>query len=389
MPFKALSIGKNKKFSLYGVGFLLVIIPLIYIPGIFNPYEFPKFIFFVAIAVFLFFLRSSKVRLLDDRLSILALSFLLIAFLADLIGLDPKISLLGSQYRHQGFITLLSGVLLFFTVRSFMKEQGISMYQIFERGILLGTFIICLISFWQAFSFYVMSDWRVPLYQGRIVGTFGNPNFLGGYLAMTMPFLLWGKERLSIKVILLFMSLLTVFLSGSRGAILAVGLILLIFVIPRLAKRRFLEQVFACIMGIILIYMTLQFYQIGFLGLNRDSFWDNRGIIWSQGAKAILARPILGYGQENFELVFPKERNMKVDNAHNIFLETAVSSGILGLLLFLAIIVTAVWQAGFVLKISIIAFLITAQFNPLSIAQISLFWFLLGLTSQNKPESSL
>lgn len=126
----------------------------------------------------------------------------------------------------------------------------------------------------------------------------------------------------------------------------------------------------------------VQLFQGEIRQANRKSIWDNRSLIWSEGLKAISKRPILGYGQENFELVFPKERHMKVDNAHNIFLETAVSSGIIGLLLFITIIMVAFKKANFTIKMSLLAFLIVSQLNPLSIVEIALFWFLLGMSQK-------
>jgi ABC-type maltose transport system permease subunit len=59
-------------------------------------------------------------------------------------------------------------------------------------------------------------------------------------------------------------------------------------------------------------------------------------------------------------------------------LEITVSSGLVGLIIFVSIIGYTLLHATFEVRLSLIAFLITAQFNPLSIAQIALFWLLLG-----------
>lgn len=97
------------------------------------------------------------------------------------------------------------------------------------------------------------------------------------------------------------------------------------------------------------------------------------------GASHSVLHPLVGFGQENFEIAVPTGKMHSADNAHNIFLETAVSSGLTGLLIFLGIIFTAFKKANFTVRMALLAFLIIAQFNPLSIVEIMLFWFLLAI----------
>jgi O-antigen ligase len=103
-------------------------------------------------------------------------------------------------------------------------------------------------------------------------------------------------------------------------------------------------------------------------------------LIATVGLQALAKSPILGFGQENFEIAIESWKMHTVDNAHNIFLETAVASGIVGLLIFLAIIFVAFRNANFTIRMALLAFLIVAQFNPLSITEIMLFWFLLAIS---------
>jgi O-antigen ligase len=119
---------------------------------------------------------------------------------------------------------------------------------------------------------------------------------------------------------------------------------------------------------------------LGKSSIYRYSQWDNRFIIWNAGINSVIQKPILGVGQENFELIFPKNMHFRVDNAHNLFLETAVSSGLIGLFLYLLIICNSLKLAEFKIKLAIIAFLITGFFNPLNIVSIILFWILVGFS---------
>lgn len=368
----------------WGIFFLLLFLPLVYFPFVFNSYELPKFILFIFIVSFLFvtFITGNNFsHFRFDFLTILVLSFGLLVYIANIFGLDPATSFLGSKFRHQGFITLLSGILLFLLVHWSLGRTKKTL-DFYKKALLLSIIPISFIALYHAVAFYIFHNYQIPIYQGRIVGTFGNPNFLGGYLAVLLPFVFfisWNKKNFW-QIILIGMILVVILLTRSRSAMLGVGFVLFVYWFSVIINSKTWRKFVPIIIGIVLLSFLYNGYQKNLLIVYKYSKWDNQVVIWKEGIGAVLKRPMLGYGQENFELAISSKKMLRVDNAHNIFLETAVSSGILGLLLFLAIIIAAIWQASFVLKISIITFLITAQFNPLSIAQIALFWFFLGLS---------
>lgn len=365
--------------------FLVIFLPLVYFPLVFNPYEFPKFVVFLTIveAIIIFssidILQKKSLNVRFDWLTILVIAFGLVIFISDILGIDPKISFLGSTYRHQGFVTFLSGITLFLFARSILHVKP----EDYGKAVVLSAFLVSLFAMWQWINYFIFHNFAMPTYQGRVVGTLGNPNFLGGYLAMTLPFIFLGKPWLLLRILSAALVIFIIFISQSRAAIIAALVILFLSFLytARLKWRKALWLI------VFMMVFVSSIYPFGLLQLKRDSIWDNRGFIWQEGIQAVVKRPILGYGQENFELVFPSERQMKVDNAHNIFLETAVSSGIIGLLLFLGIIAAALYKANVIVKLSLLAFLMVAQFNPLSIAQISLFWLLVGSCPQ--PRESL
>lgn len=350
----------------YILYFIFLFLPLVYLPFLFNPYESPKFILFVALS----FLIAIPKNLIWKKniLTTLIIIYGGIVLVSDLLGINVRNSILGSGYRLQGFITLCSGILLYLSVN---KVKSADFIKKTKTVILASAFLICLFSIWQGISFYLLHDFTIPNYQGRIVGTIGNPNSLGGYLAVVLSLLLFGKYAGYKKIIFGLMILSVIFLTQSRGAILAAALSTLVYAVLYIRKLAVWKKILAVVVGIIFLIFIAQ--------INRNSIWDNRGLIWNEGVQAVINRPILGYGQENFDLIFPKERKMLVDSAHNIFLETAVSSGLLGLVTFLSIVVFALKKGDLSIRMSLLAFLISAQFNPLSISQIALFWLLLGI----------
>lgn len=406
----------SSKIGTWMLFFLVLFLPLLFIPKVFNPYELPKFVVFVGF-VFLLFLFNVKTilgKLASSKIDILTkliLTYGLVVYLADLLGIDPRTSFLGSQFRYQGFITLLAGIGLYLVVRYNVYNN----YKNYIRWILIGGFLVSLFALWQGIAFYAFHDLTIPNYQGRIVGTIGNPNSLAGYLVMILPFALFNKNKI-VKIVLSLMILTAIIFTDSRSAFLAVVIIFLVYGIRLLLKMTLSKIIKGFIIILVLIGIVKfvdyslhknlvsdqipvikergcpeswpieyplkiisDIYSSKIFSFQREALCDNRLLMWIVGLEALNKRPIFGYGQENFEIVIPPGKMHAADNAHNIFLETAISSGFVGLLIFLGIIFTAFKKANFTIRMALVAFLIVAQFNPLSIAQISLFWSLLGV----------
>jgi len=78
---------------------------------------------------------------------------------------------------------------------------------------------------------------------------------------------------------------------------------------------------------------------------------QDRFMIWGMSLKGVKERPILGWGQENYYLVFQKyfdpglfRAEQWFDRSHNVFLDWAVHAGIPGLLAYLTIFGVFFWQ---------------------------------------------
>lgn len=384
-------LSRNKSFTLFSslFYFFISILPFLYIPGLYNPFEFPKFLLTITVVYLLTLVRLSSLKvsdimfIKDTTVFYLIIAFICTLLFADIFGLDPIYSLKGSLYRHQGFLLTLSTTLLFFLIYTLPKPEKKMLLHHVLHILPVQLFILTILSIWQAILFFFFHNYQIPVLMGRIVATFGNPNFLAGYIVVVLPVALYSisqnkkfpkRFHFFIQFLLIVFSTITMLITDSKSALLAlmgIGFITLFSFYRTTSTRLFL-----------ILIIIISSYWI--LVSSRYSLWDNRLIIWEEAVKAVASRPLLGYGQENFDLIFPKERHIHIDNAHNIFLETALSSGVIGLGIFVSILYTALKKASFPIKLSLIAFLITAQFNPLSIPQIVLFWILLGCMEENK-----
>ncbi|KKR74210.1 MAG: O-antigen polymerase [Candidatus Woesebacteria bacterium GW2011_GWA2_40_7] len=198
------------------------------------------------------------------------------------------------------------------------------------------------------------------LYLGHPLGTIGEANAVAGYLAIGSYFVFESFPKL-----LLLIPVLAIFFAQSRSGILAV--------VPLLAriKKSFL---------IILIPVAVLSLYIFTVGKGISPF-ENRQIIWKLGIGQILQRPLLGYGAESGEVVFDNAfiksgfplSDLTVDRAHNLFLDVAMWTGILGLILFLGFLYQAFIRLEINKKIAFLSFLIYSMFQPLSIVH----WILL------------
>ncbi len=297
--------------------------------------------------------------------------FITILFLADLFGPNPYRSFFSNYERMEGFMMLSHLYLYFVVLASVFKTK--KDWLTFLHITLAVSLVVSFIGLMQRFG------WRVSLQGGyRVDSTIGNPAYLASYLSFHIWLLLilikqyWHKQGLRVFYLsAFFFELVIIYLTATRGAILAllVGAILLLAStviwwgkmfpsFPGLRKWAAILLAFIVLMpmGVWLLRDTpfVRSQQI----LNRmtsislsDKTTQARFLIWNMSLKGVLERPVLGWGQENYYLVFQKYYNPALygqeqwfDRSHNIFFDWAIHAGILGLLSFLGIVAAVLWR---------------------------------------------
>lgn len=369
--------------------FFLFFLPLIFCPFLFNAYELTKVIFFrvvVELMVGLFWvgiLAGLVASFNRQKRNLIGFSVLLYGawlFLTSWGGEYWWRSFLGNYFRQQGFFTFLHFIFFFFLV---ILISGKIKKKHLAAAISGGAFAASLYALYQSIDFLKIGD-----YFPDVAGSFGHPNFLGGFLVITLPFSFYLVRKQKIFAFFLLAQALAIFFSGSRMAIF-LFLALICFYLSWFLRKKWLFPLLIAI----LVFGALPFAQ-------ETSRFENRGKIWQKGAEAFRQRPVFGWGLENFEDAFrsvliPEKdivlRDLRVDKAHNEFLEILVASGIVGLGLYLFILVSSFkvlwkklktaknkdwWLAVF---LSLCLFVLRSQVNPLSVAENVFFWLLIGL----------
>lgn len=196
-------------------------------------------------------------------------------------------------------------------------------------------------------------------------GSYGlvNANDLSG-LALLFGFLaligLVGKDIRTRAYLLLgpLAGLATIFITGSRGSLLAYGAMIFVAMFYLVPKKRRLPGVLAIVTIIALVFFVLIFYvqdsrvtalpQIIQSFVTGSAQVDNtaniRLVLYMGGIEAFLQAPIFGHGWANFVDVaathFPenavRDEVIGIPQLHNDLINFAAASGIIGVLTYVA-----------------------------------------------------
>ncbi|MBL7159850.1 O-antigen ligase family protein [Candidatus Microgenomates bacterium] len=330
----------------------------------------------------------------DGFLILLVWLFVLIAVIASLLGVDMAKSFWGNMYRSDGLFTFFHLLGLFFLLALFWQKEW--QYPMAVSIVAGSSFV----SFWN-----MGVGLRLYFLQGQsflqpIGTTFGQPNFLAGYLLICLAFISYLHEKTKNLFFkrLLFLALISHFLAIiftlSRAGIL--GIVLFLLLRAFFLKKRYLKQVimitflFAFCLGAVFLYKTLNSKEIYIA--------DNRVRIFTKGLMGTAKRPFLGWGWANFDHAFESvdwpmklTNDVYVDKAHSHFLEILATTGILGLIFYLLIIfhvfkkllsenIVSQW-----FLLVFVLFILHSQTNVISIAEELIFWIILGITASQKP----
>src|SRR3989338_6565056 len=203
----------------------------------------------------------------------------------------------------------------------------------------------------------------------RLAATLGNASYLAGYLIFNLLFAgylwLWRRHNILAKFyypLAIVLELFILLQTGTRGGFVALGVIivsLLSFIVFKGLPQ--LKKISLAVLAVFIILVSLLFIFKDsplvnkFSALQRltsisltDRTVVTRFMTWQAAWQGFLDRPVLGYGQENFNFVFNQNFNpafyedegssVWFDRAHNVFFDRLLAGGVIGLVLFLGFI---------------------------------------------------
>jgi len=366
--------------------------------------------------LWLIWLSKNQIKISWSRVKIASILFILMLFLSALLGTDPMGSLLGKDPYFQGWI-LYAEMFLFMLMVSTVEIPLMH----WATALAAGSVMVSLLAIKEAISLYLL-NMAIPNYAGRVVSTFGQPNFYAGFLLLTLPFCYFlltksnkGSAYLAAGSGLL--ALVGILVSYSRSAIILALLLLILGLIDQL-KGKFKMMLVCSAIVFISIIGALRFSS-GLVGseVSRPIFTNNpdltkesvekRAYIWPVAWQLFLIKPLSGYGLENISQTFSDyfisnkhllfEENLKIspvlislkelniDRTHNYILDVLLFSGIFGLLAWIYLVVVLLLKSKKykILFVSAVSYLIWVQFQNQGVVHLIYFWLLVGLIDQH------
>lgn len=319
----------------------------------------------ISFFVYIYLLVNQKIKPPKFTWILVAFSiFTLVSSMAVAFSLEPAKSFWGTPLRSLGgglFAQL--HYFLFFVILVSVFDKKEEYLKLLKFFVLIGT----------AITFYGLFE-RFYLEQARVDSLFGNPIYFGIFslfvLFLNIYFFLAEKIK-SLKIFYSVAALIAisgVYLSLSRGPLLGLGIAIFLslpFLISGLFKKiktlypKFNARITSVVIMLFLILLSAGSYQLlrdnymvrRFENLFKMSASDasalNRLASWKIALKAVKDRPILGWGQENFDLAYYKYYDPQFlsnisdetwfDRAHNNFLDIASTVGLAGVVAYLFI----------------------------------------------------
>ncbi len=356
--------------------FSVLFIPLIVANEMFFPYITGKNFWF-RILVEISFASWVVLAILDasyrPRFSwILAsvLSLVTVMLFANLLGENPQKSFWSNFERMDGYVTLLHFMAYFIILASILKDKTINVLGYHTTSWYMFLFTALIAASAVSFSvFKELAGVTDPTANWRIDGTLGNSTYMAVYMLFNTFIAVWLVAHIKNhfwKITFAFLAVLFVFLlfqTGTRGTIigLAGGMFVTALYIAVFNTQYPIVRKYAlgALVGVVMIVGVLVVAKDTALVQNslmlqratniNSTELDLRLTIWKLGIEGVKERLILGWGQENFSYVFNKyyvpnlsyRAELWYDRAHNVFMDWLVTGGVLGLLAYLSIFISA------------------------------------------------
>ncbi len=317
--------------------------------------------------------RPSIGKLRANPLVLAVGGFLVVTAISTAFSLNSAQSLLGSAYRSQGLIALLLYAVLFWAASRANDQFRAALPPV----LMLITIPICLYALLTAAA----NGWAREF----AVSTTGNTNYLASWLVISLlycvpawlhqisrwsrPFSAEQRRLLGLLIASAVLTVATLVVCGSRGALLGLALGALTGAILFAAQMRRRKAVIG-IMAVLLLAGVL--YLVAgrivpdtapFARLLRP-YDETRVTAWNFAAEQIIRqaeplkaadgstdtwatlRPFLGFGLENIDQIQirfgdPFSNTVYVDHFHNLIFDTLLMQGWLGLLTLAAIYLCA------------------------------------------------
>ena len=419
---------ENLKTVLFIGIFAVLLIPIISLNNLAFPFITGKaFTFRILIEILggiwlLLAIADKKYRPRFSWLLVAVLSFISVILIADIFGINPYRSFWSDFERMDGLINLLHLILYFLIAGTVLTTKKIWNY-FFNTTIGVSVLLSLLGLLQLAGMMGINTD------AGRLDSTIGNAAHFGIYVLLHIFLTIfmiirwqgnpkgryvYGAIALLHTVILYFTATRSAMLGLLGGVFVATVLIALLERNNKILRKVAISTILGIILliGGFILVRNQPFIQQSpilsrFAGISLAGAKDQaRYYLWSMAIKGFKERPLLGWGQENFKIVFLKHYHPALyndeiifDRPHNVVFEWLIAGGLLGMLGYLSLFGVVIYYLWFskkgdwsVVEKSILTGFLAGYFiNGLFLfdnltSYIIFFGFLAYIHSQTLPE---
>lgn len=320
----------------------------------------------------------------------------------------PVVSLLGSAPRFTGILFSLVCIALAVCAMNLAQHprglRNVIQTIIVANGLVVAYGMLQLVGI-DPFEL----TWDKDAFLGRIFSSVGQPNALGAYVVLTVPFVVFRALEQSINrrmyLLLLVCNIAVLLGTASRAALAGIVVAFIVFAnlapelvldkLPSLGRKKILTAV--AVFLILVFFGGASFSKRFSLVTEQGRSWGTRQIVWFDALDMIRSRPV-GYGPETMAAVYPRFMSPQlhytesltatVDRAHNLPLDLLVTVGPLGLVCYYAFLTSLLFaayklrrqRAGiFAGALGLLGYSVTMMVGFETAMTAATFWFIVGL----------
>ncbi len=291
------------------------------------------------------------------------LALLVVMFFANLFGESPLMSFWSNFERMEGYMAILHTFMYFIVAASVLTTD--KLWNRFFHATFAASLILTLYAFAQLSG-------EITINQGgwRLDGTLGNSAYMAIYMLFNVFLALLMLARTESKKLRYVYGALAVLFTylliqtATRGTILGLvgGLGITTTYIALFTKnhprvRKIAAGALIALVVLVALFVTFRKSTViqnnPYLGRVANitlSEGNVRFKVWDMAYEGFKERPILGWGQSNFNYVFNKNYDPSIyfaeswyDRVHNIVFDWLIAGGILGALAYFAIYFSALY----------------------------------------------
>lgn len=290
-------------------------------------------------------------------------TLLVVMFFANLLGVNPQASFWSNFERMEGYVTLVHTFLYMVVAGSVLRTEKV-----------WDTFFVTTIGVAVILSLYAFAQLsgNIVINQGgwRLDGTLGNSAYMAIYMLFHVFitfYMLFRTKSVGMRYTYGALALLFIYLlvqTATRGTILGfvIGSFIMVSYIALFARdyptvRKVAAGGLVTLVVLVSLFVAFKdssfiqgnpyLQRIASISLKEAS---TRFDIWSMAFEGVKERPILGWGQSNYNYVFNKYYEPELhageawfDRVHNIVMDWLIAGGVVGALTYFSILGSAVY----------------------------------------------